>query len=520
MGQYNLLKANTPELPGLGRAGFFVKINNAPFLVLEDGTEVPFLTNSYLENLLGNGLIQSGTYTQNVNEITVNPDWIWRIANTSYQKQTTSVFNVVPAAVNFTRIDLISGNNAGEVIITQGTEVEDPAVALPPSVPANNVGLFLVFVSNSGISSFENFALSSFVRFDINNQGLSNTQRQNARLNIQALARDVADTHTGTLTQNGQLVINQQNAIVIRTGEDGTASSQVVDIQNTLGGGMRMTPRGNVVFRSRGDSLTGYAILECENNNSVRTRVFGVLGTDGYTEIGRSAVPVTTTLLNVFGKIQHADGVNPTDSATVGQVNAAATSLVSKSSNSFVNFAPGSRVFVFTTPSLVAPFFVGQRLRAVANFDTNQWSEGKVSFVSTTQVQIEVDLTTGVGTTNGWVIGVAGQPGVDGTTHFRGVYTSLANLEAAVLDPVPIPGDYAHVDEGVGTNVKKYIWDNNDSTWVLGSGGVGVVIVSPPLNKNSPGELSQFAFDANFGYMHNGTEWKSWLINGEDFNNA
>lgn len=55
-----------------------------------------------------------------------------------------------------------------------------------------------------------------------------------------------------------------------------------------------------------------------------------------------------------------------------------------------------------------------------------------------------------------------------GGAHFRGYYVSLAALQAA--HPSAFPGDYAIVDTGVGTDAKKYIWDDDDDAWVLSSG--------------------------------------------------
>lgn len=56
--------------------------------------------------------------------------------------------------------------------------------------------------------------------------------------------------------------------------------------------------------------------------------------------------------------------------------------------------------------------------------------------------------------------------------HFRGYYTTFANLAATV--PIANPGDYAIVDAGTGTDAVKYIWDVNDAQWVLSSGGAGL----------------------------------------------
>jgi hypothetical protein len=56
---------------------------------------------------------------------------------------------------------------------------------------------------------------------------------------------------------------------------------------------------------------------------------------------------------------------------------------------------------------------------------------------------------------------------------YRGLYLSLAALNAAV--PTGSAGDYADVDSGAGSDVKRYIWDASDTAWVLGSGGLGGV---------------------------------------------
>jgi hypothetical protein len=53
------------------------------------------------------------------------------------------------------------------------------------------------------------------------------------------------------------------------------------------------------------------------------------------------------------------------------------------------------------------------------------------------------------------------------TEHFRGVFTSLASLQAAV--PIAIAGDYADVESG--TQIQRYIWERSDAEWVLSGGG-------------------------------------------------
>lgn len=52
--------------------------------------------------------------------------------------------------------------------------------------------------------------------------------------------------------------------------------------------------------------------------------------------------------------------------------------------------------------------------------------------------------------------------------HYRGVYTTISALQTAV--PTGNPGDYADVDAGIGTDIQRYIWDDDDADWILGGG--------------------------------------------------
>jgi hypothetical protein len=65
--------------------------------------------------------------------------------------------------------------------------------------------------------------------------------------------------------------------------------------------------------------------------------------------------------------------------------------------------------------------------------------------------------------------------------HFKGSYTAVTSLETANLTAES--GDYAFVDEGVGENVKMYIWDENDNAWIISSGG-GTI---PDATESLPG---------------------------------
>lgn len=55
------------------------------------------------------------------------------------------------------------------------------------------------------------------------------------------------------------------------------------------------------------------------------------------------------------------------------------------------------------------------------------------------------------------------------SSHFKGVFASLAALEAAL--PTAAPGDYADVDAGVGSDTERYIWDDSDVAWVRSGAG-------------------------------------------------
>jgi len=51
------------------------------------------------------------------------------------------------------------------------------------------------------------------------------------------------------------------------------------------------------------------------------------------------------------------------------------------------------------------------------------------------------------------------------SSKYKGEYTSLTALQTAF--PTADAGSYADVDGGLGQDVVRYIWDNNDSQWVL-----------------------------------------------------
>jgi len=60
--------------------------------------------------------------------------------------------------------------------------------------------------------------------------------------------------------------------------------------------------------------------------------------------------------------------------------------------------------------------------------------------------------------------------------HYVGYYTTLSGLQAA--HPSGLAGQYATVDSGIGAEARLYIWDDDDNSWILGSGSGNVTSVN------------------------------------------
>ena len=233
-----------------------------------------FVTKSQLSEqglVVPDGIVQYGGVEQDGNDIELDNLWVWRLASVLYNKPDSTLFPIPEAASGYTRIDLIVGNGSNGMDRVAGTEVELPDAALPPNVPAGTVGLLMVFVTDVGVVDFIEFALSSFVRFDVNNQDLNEVQRQNARTNIQALSKDTNDSRTGQLTQNGKVLLN------VGTESNGGVSISFPDTlctfpnNNTAGLFMRGRP-ANVLasYLVRLMSGENFDILRIRNRGDVR----------------------------------------------------------------------------------------------------------------------------------------------------------------------------------------------------------------------------------------------------------
>ncbi|CAL1518215.1 hypothetical protein [Chitinophaga sp. MM2321] len=80
----------------------------------------------------------------------------------------------------------------------------------------------------------------------------------------------------------------------------------------------------------------------------------------------------------------------------------------------------------------------------------------------------KVDKVTGKGlSTNDFTTAEKDKLAALEGSHFKGTYVSLSDLNAA---DVGGEGNYAYVDEGEGEDIAAYIWDDNDSQWVIQKG--------------------------------------------------
>lgn len=161
--------------------------------------------------LLPNGIVVYGEAQQSGNNVLLNDGWVWRINQVDYQSSDDTIA-ITPAASGNLRVDIIVGNASSEFVKVVGTEVAGPGPAVEPNIPADTVPLVRVDVNDTGIVAIEDFVLSAFVRYDINDQNLNPAHRQNARTNIQAVSKDTDDTRTGGLTNEGKVTVDLDEA--------------------------------------------------------------------------------------------------------------------------------------------------------------------------------------------------------------------------------------------------------------------------------------------------------------------
>lgn len=194
---------NTVDINGDLRIRTLNNLNNTPTHVITPDSNGLLTTRTIneLKDDLGvitipmpDGVVNIGSVTQNTNDITYDTDWVWRLGNVEYSPSNPINIEFSSVSAGFIRRDLIVGDNSGNIIRIEGNSVEDTEPAIAPNPSPNTVALQDVLITDTGIDSFNNFALSTFVRFDINDQNLNEQQRQNARTNIEAVRRDGPDT--------------------------------------------------------------------------------------------------------------------------------------------------------------------------------------------------------------------------------------------------------------------------------------------------------------------------------------
>jgi len=84
--------------------------------------------------------------------------------------------------------------------------------------------------------------------------------------------------------------------------------------------------------------------------------------------------------------------------------------------------------------------------------------------VNQTDAEIKVQYENNVNT-NGFTDAEKAKLAALETSKFLGEYASLTALQTA--HPSPVVGSYANVDLGAGQDVVKYLWDNDDSQYIL-----------------------------------------------------
>lgn len=154
-----------------------------------------------------------------------------------------------------------------------------------------------------------------------------------------------------------------------------------------------------------------------------------------------------------------------TANATDAQLRDRSTHTGSQAASTISDLAAAVRGVVMTGVSFVT---------ATAGLAT----DSLLVFLGKLQAQINGLVTTVAGKQDALVSGTTLKT-VNGTSllgagdialeKYRGLYVSLAALNAAV--PTASAGDYADVDSGSGSNVKRYIWDTSDTAWVEQTGG-------------------------------------------------
>ena len=230
---------------------------------------------------LPDGIVTVGGAIQTGNDIEYDTVWVWRISETEYQLPSNDTITYPSAGAGKIRIDLVVGTSSNTIYRVAGTEVNDTETAVAPSVPVGTIALQEVFVNDTGIDDVQDFAVATFVRFDISTQGLSTVQRANARTNIKALSTDTDDSRVGRFVNTGDVDIysvRPQTTLRIISGGDSSSSVVFSTFRNgstlssdrllyiTGSGGLNLVPSSGTGLFMR-DSTNSNALTLALNRN-------------------------------------------------------------------------------------------------------------------------------------------------------------------------------------------------------------------------------------------------------------
>lgn len=242
---------------------------------IEDQLRDPALPFVSYEQLQGRSAAQKAKARTNIGSTASIPQPVASAA-TLHNLARPSNLIIITGSTAATISGLVAGEDGEEVCIFNSSSQN-------VTIPANDTGSDVVNRFQHAITIPPNCPCFFKYRADLNRW-----TTYSALLDSRYMRKDVADTRTGTMTHNGQVIINSANALVINTQEDGSASSNVVSISNTNGGGFFLQRRGSLTVRARGDSVTNYFILRLQNSSATPTTVFEVAATGSPKVSGRS----------------------------------------------------------------------------------------------------------------------------------------------------------------------------------------------------------------------------------------
>lgn len=114
--------------------------------LLNDGSDGvnPFVTTADLPS--ANKIVNQTGYNLSGETLTINPDWVWLIANQQYYNAAEVELTIPLAASGMTRIDLIVATSGSTFERITGVEAEDNAIA--PPLPNNTIQATIIVVTD------------------------------------------------------------------------------------------------------------------------------------------------------------------------------------------------------------------------------------------------------------------------------------------------------------------------------------------------------------------------------------